>query len=216
MSAVGTRPPLIILGAVGNCLDIAEAARAGGFEVVGFLDDDAGLQGRTLGGVPVLGRLEDAGRHTDASFVLGIGGPDSFRAKKQVLDQLGIPVERFATVIHPSCVVSESAQIGPGSAILSHCSIGHNVTIGTHVVMLQNTVVGHDSEIGDLTILAAGVSLSGKVTIGTQCYIGVAVAMKDGVSVEPETLIGAGSVVVSDIRGCRVAFGVPAKAAEEM
>jgi UDP-3-O-[3-hydroxymyristoyl] glucosamine N-acyltransferase len=81
-------------------------------------------------------------------------------------------------------------------------------------VVLQNTVVGHHGRVGDLTIMAAGVTLSGYVTVGERCYIGVGTSLKEGVEVAAETLIGAGSVVVSDIKGCRVAYGVPAKAVQ--
>ena len=208
---------LIIVGAVGNCLDIAEAANAcsGGdaYEVTGYLDDDDGLQGTDIVGVPVLGKLADAKQHPDASFVFGIGSPSSFRNKRALIERLGLADERFATVVHPSSVVSKSARIGRGSVILSNCSVGYNAVIGDHVIVLQNSVIGHHSRIGDLTIMAAGVTLSGKVSIGTQCYIGVGTSMKEGVEVAAETLIGAGSVVVSDIEGCRVAYGVPAKAA---
>ena len=210
---------LIIVGAVGNCLDIAETANAcsegHAFEVVGFLDDDEGLQGTEIAGIPVLGRLTDTNLYADASFVFGIGGPSSFRKKKTLIERLRLTDDRFATIVHPSSVVTATARIGRGSVILSNCSVGHNAVIGEHVIILQNSVVGHDSSVGDQTIVAAGVTLSGNVVIGEQCYIGVGASMKEGVEIAPETLIGAGSVVVSDIQGCRVAYGVPAKAARD-
>ena len=208
---------LIVVGAVGNCLDIVDAAQAcsgaNAFDVAGFLDDDDGLQGTEISGIPVLGRLADANQYPSASFVFGIGGPTSFRNKKTLIERLGLGEDRFATIVHPSSVVSATARIGRGSVILANCSVGYNAVIGDHVVILQNSVVVHDSRVGDLTVMAAGVTLSGKVAIGEQCYIGVGASMKEGIEIAPETLIGAGSVVVSDIKGCRVAYGVPAQAA---
>jgi sugar O-acyltransferase (sialic acid O-acetyltransferase NeuD family) len=209
--------PLIIVGATGNCLDIADAVTAqhdagrGDFIVAGFLDDDPAKQGQTIAGFPVLGPISTAATFRDAMFVCGIGSPMSFRLKGELIARLSVPAERFATLIHPAACVSRSALLGPGTAILGNATICANVRIGAHVMMLPNCVVGHDTVISDNCIFAAGIAVSGLVTIARGCYIGAGAIIREGVSIGEGVLVGMGAVVVRDVAaGIRVA-GNPAR-----
>ena len=203
---------LVIIGAVGTCLDIAEAAAASGaFTVRGFLDDGLPSGHMTPYGLPVLGGTADVSRFPDALFVNGIGSPASYRAKPGFVDRLGLPLERFATVIHPTSVVSATARLEPGCAILAQCSIGSGVCVGAHTVMLQQCVIGHDSRIGAHSIFAAGVVVSGSVDIGCNCYLGAGAAIRNGMRIGAGALVGVGSAVVSNIPAAEVWYGNPAR-----
>jgi sugar O-acyltransferase (sialic acid O-acetyltransferase NeuD family) len=204
--------PLIILGAVGTCLDIAEAALAGDqYAVLGFLDDSLPIDHVTTLGLPVLGRTADTQRFPNALFINGIGSPASYLSKPGFINSLGLHIDQFATVIHPASVVSASAKLEPGCAVLAHCSIGSGVHINEHVVMLQNCVIGHDSSIGQHTIFAAGVTVSGHVSIGKNCYIGAGVSIRNNIQIGNNALLGLGSSVVTDIPAGETWYGNPAK-----
>jgi sugar O-acyltransferase (sialic acid O-acetyltransferase NeuD family) len=209
--------PLIIVGATGNCLDIADAvttqrnAGRDDFIVAGFLDDDPAKQGQTIAGFPVLGPISTAAKFSHAMFVCGIGSPKSFRHKGELIARLGVPAERFATLIHPAACVSRSALLGPGTVILGNVTICANVRIGAHVMMLPNCVVGHDTVINDHCVFAAGVTVSGMVTIVRGCYVGAGSTIREGVSIGEGAFVGMGAVVVRDVApGIRVA-GNPAR-----
>jgi sugar O-acyltransferase (sialic acid O-acetyltransferase NeuD family) len=215
MSRTGN--PLIVIGAIGNCLDIADAVKAqreagsGDFALAGFLDDDPARQGQTIAGLPVLGPVSKAASYPDAVFVCGIGSPKSFGAKKNLIVRLGLPATRFATVVHPAACMSPSASLGPGTVILGNTTICANVRIGAHVMMLPNCVVGHDTAIADYCIFAAGVTVSGVVTIENGCYTGAGSVIRESVTIGAGALIGMGSVVIRDVEvGARVA-GNPAR-----
>lgn len=109
---------LIIIGAIGNCLDIAEAAlaahRSGGPKPIGFLDDAEELANTQIMGLPVLGGTGDIDKFPEAGFVCGIGSPASFRAKPALIGRFALEPERYCPVIHPSAVISGSASIGRG------------------------------------------------------------------------------------------------------
>lgn len=205
--------PVIILGANGNCLDIAEAVEAAGDRVVaGFLDDDPALEpGAMMGAWPLLGRIHDAPGFPNAGFVCGIGSPRSFREKAGVIERAGIPADRWATVVHPSAVVSRFATLEPGCVVLSHCSIGARARLGRWCTLLQGCVISHDAELGERSILASRVCLSGGSRIGEGSYLGCGVCVRDGVRVGAGALIGMGAVVVRDIPGYCTAFGAPAR-----
>lgn len=205
--------PIIVLGAIGNCLDIAEAILANGdnFDLLGFLDDGLPQGQLTPLGVPVLGHLADVHKFPHAKVVNGIGSPANFRHKRAILQRLGLTSERFATVVHPSCVISPSATLGCGSVVLSNCSIGFGARIGDHVLVLQNSVIGHDASVGDESTLAAGVRLSGRVIVEEGCYLGCGACFREGVRVGAHSLIGMGSVVIRDVPLGGVSYGNPAR-----
>lgn len=209
---------LVIVGAIGICLDILDAVRARGgkdayapdLNPIGFLDD-AHAAGDIVDGLPVLGRLADAGRFPTALFVNGIGSPRSFRSKPQLIERLGVERDRFATVVHPRASISPNASIGVGSVVLSNCTVNTGVSIGDQVLMLPNCVVGHGSRIGNFATLAAGVIISGSVVIGETSYIGAAASTRDSISIGARTLIGMGAVVIEDAPDDVVLAGNPAR-----
>ena len=93
---------LIILGTGGNCFDILDAMLAinrhtgrAVFECAGFLDDNAAVHGKEFHGVRVLGSLADAARFPDCVFVNGIGSPNNFWRKDDILRTTGLATERF-------------------------------------------------------------------------------------------------------------------------
>ncbi|MEL7512672.1 MAG: acetyltransferase, partial [Cyanobacteria bacterium J06554_3] len=201
-----TASPLVVLGALGNCLDIVDAALAMNeaakepvFEVLGYLDDEPSRQGTQVRGFPVLGPLAMAKEMPDAHFVNGIGSSRSHRQKRAMIESLGLTLERFATVVHPSAVIASSALIGQGCVVMANVTVCANVTIGHQVMMLPNCVVGHDSIINDYSILAAGVTVSGVVNVGSACYLGANACVKEYLTIGEQALLGMGAVVVKDV-----------------
>lgn len=211
-----TQKETIIIGCNGNCVDIAEAvehlaARGGPVKMMGFLDDADIVQGTIVAGYPVLGRIGDAAKFPQASFVNGIGSPKSYRCKPDIIARVGVAPERWVTIVHPTAVVSRHARIGHGTVLLSNASVGAGAVVGSHCIILQNTVISHDSVIGDFTALATGVCVSGGCTIGENCYIGSNVSIRDGISIAPGVLVGIGSVVVKNLSETCTAYGNPAR-----
>lgn len=209
--------PIVILGTGGNCIDILdtllELNQLGTerFECIGFLDDDEEKQGRAIHGVKVLGGLDSAGRYPDARFVFGIGSPNNFWRRPEILARTGLAPDRFQTVIHPTASVSRLARLGRGVVVFQHATITSNVTLGDHVLILPNTVVSHDDVIGDYTCIAGGACISGGVTVGRACYIGTNAAIIGHVTIGNGSLVGMGSVVLEDVPPNSVVVGNPAR-----
>jgi sugar O-acyltransferase (sialic acid O-acetyltransferase NeuD family) len=212
-----SRRDVVILGTAGTCIDILDAieaaTRAGASDLrcVGFLDDAAHLDGRSIEGLPVLGPLSSARSLNRCLFVNGIGSPRSFLAKQRIIELTGVEIDRFVSVVHPSASVSMRAVVGRGSVILQNVTLTARARVGDHVVVLPNSVVSHDSTIGDYSCLAGGVVVSGTVHIGESCYIGAGACIRDGITIGARTLVGMGSVVISDLPQNSVAYGVPAR-----
>lgn len=209
---------LVILGTGGTCRDIVDTVRdlnaagtAARIDCIGFLDDNAALWGTTVEGLPVIGALAMARNIRDCQFVNGIGSPTNYTQKEQLVARSGVPLERFATLIHPTASVSRTARLGHGVVVFQHVTITSNVIVGHHVVILPNTVISHDDEIGDYTCVAGGVKISGGVRIGRGCYLGSGAALIGGIEVGDGALVGLGSVVLENVPAWTVVAGNPAR-----
>lgn len=210
--------PLIILGAIGNCLDIIDAVLAANkqeglqtYEILGFLDDEPSRQGVEICGFPVLGSLAIAKEIPHALFVNGIGSPRSYLSKQAMIEGLGLDRTRFATIIHPTAVISSSATIGCGSVVLANCTICSNVHIGDHVMMLPNCVLGHDTHVHDYSTFAANVTVSGSVSIGLSCYLGGGSSIREYTHLGDQVLLGMGAVLIRDAPTGSTMVGNPAR-----
>lgn len=209
---------LIILGTGGTCRDIVDTVRdinaagvAPRIDCMGFLDDNEALWGSTVEGLPVIGPLAAARDIRECRFINGIGSPANYTQKERLIARAGVPVDRFATVIHPTASVSRTARLGRGVVVFQHVTITANVTIGDHVVILPNTVVSHDDVVGDYTCVAGGVNISGGVRIGRGCYLGTGAALIGGIEIGDGALVGMGSVVLDNVPAWTVVVGNPAR-----
>jgi sugar O-acyltransferase (sialic acid O-acetyltransferase NeuD family) len=181
------------------------------YRCIGLLDDNPGLQGTLVAGVPVLGPIVTPSRWPHAQFIDALGGPRSFRGRPEAVGRLRVGDDRFATLVHPAAYVSSRCTVGRGCLIFPHATIGAHVMLGRHVVVLPGAVINHDARIGEFTIVASGANIAGDVTIGMACYIGMGSAIIQGTAIGPGALIGMGAVVRDEVLSGCVVVGNPAR-----
>lgn len=208
--------PLLLIGAGGFARETVEAVRALNaleprWDLLGYLDDDPALTGKSLAGVEVLGPIDLIADHPDAAVVVCVGRPDAYTAKRRICERIELDDDRYATLIHPSVALSTSSTIGAGSVILAQVVLTADVRVGRHVAVMPQTVLTHDVRIGDWATLASGVRLGGGVQVGAGAYLGSGCCIREGVSIGDLSLIGMGSVVTRDVPPERRWFGVPAR-----
>jgi sugar O-acyltransferase (sialic acid O-acetyltransferase NeuD family) len=206
---------VILLGAGGglyDVLDVVDALNDDGdkVNVLGVLDDGAPPGSEHLG-LEVLGVLSDAARFPSAQFVSTIHNERDYARHPEIVARLGLPPERFATLIHPRAGVSRRAQVGFGVCICDGASLAGGVTVGDHVFVGAHVVIGHNSTIEDHAVLAAGAMLGGWVHAQRACYVGSAGAVRPNVTLGRESLVGLGAIVVRDVPEGFVVVGNPAR-----
>ncbi len=84
---------------------------------------------------------------------------------------LFFPPEKLAPGIHPTAVVSASAQVDPTAHIGPHCVIGERTRIGARTALRGGNHVGADCRIGDDVCLYPNVVVYHRVQIGHRVSI---------------------------------------------
>jgi sugar O-acyltransferase (sialic acid O-acetyltransferase NeuD family) len=209
VAAVGHSRPLLIFPCNGNGIEALDGL-GDAWHCVGFIDDTPAHQAQGCMGISVYGRA--ALEHAPDAAVLAVpGGPASFRSRRAVIDGLGLDESRFATVIHPSAVVSRNARIGHNVLIMAGVVITSNAVIGDHVCVLPNSVIHHDSVVGSWSLIGSNVTIAGAVQIGEGCYVASGSTVKNGLRLGAGCLVGMGSNVLSDVAPTSTVVGNPAR-----
>jgi sugar O-acyltransferase (sialic acid O-acetyltransferase NeuD family) len=114
-------------------------------------------------------------------------------------------------LIHPSSIVSKSANVGFQTLICAGAIINAQVKIGNGCIINTGSIIEHECIIGDFCHIAPGAVLSGNVLIGKGSFIGANSIIKQGVKIGCNVIVGAGSVVINDILDNEKVVGNPGK-----
>jgi sugar O-acyltransferase (sialic acid O-acetyltransferase NeuD family) len=179
------------------------------WNILGFVDDNPTINGKTINGFPVLGNVEWLVHNNDAiGCVIAVGEP---KVKKQIVEKLEKSRVKFLTAIHPSVIMSEFIEIGEGTIICAGTIMTVNIKIGKHVIINLDCTIGHDVLMDDYVSLMPSVNVSGHVHLKNGVYMGTGSSVIQDRSIGEWSTVGAGAVVVSDLPGNIVVVGVPAK-----
>jgi sugar O-acyltransferase (sialic acid O-acetyltransferase NeuD family) len=204
---------LAIIGAGDLGELIAYHAPSCGYTVVGYFDDTKEI-GAFVNGVSVLGGLNNVAdvfsQGVFTHIMVGIGYKH-FELRKNIFDDLVSQQVPLATLVHPSCIIMPDVEIGKGSFLLPGCVLDKGVVLQENVLLNTSVVIAHDTIIGAHSFLAPRVALAGFITIEACCMIGTNATIIDNIHIQSEIIVGAGAVVVRDLKEQGTYVGVPAK-----
>ncbi len=202
---------IVLVAAGGLARETAQAARAGGDRVLGYLDDDPDKVGSELDGDPVLGGSASVGRYAAATLVLCAGKGHVRERLAGELRAHGVADDRYGSVVHPSAQVAATCEVAAGSILLAGVVLTAAVRVGRHVVVMPHVTLTHDDVLDDYATVCAGVRLGGSVTVGRGAYLGMGAMVREGLSVGEGAVVGMGSVVTRDVPAGQTWFGAPAR-----
>jgi UDP-perosamine 4-acetyltransferase len=200
---------VVIIGGGGHAKVVIESLRACGKTVTAIVDADP--TPREVLGVPVVGddlALADLREHGHSELFVALG-------ENRLREKLGRKARELGftlvNAIHPSAVISPTARIGEGVAVMAGVAINADSRIGDLAIVNTGAVVDHDCVLGAACHLGPAAALAGGVTLGERAFLGVGARVIPGVTIGADATVGAGGVVVRDLPDGVLAVGVPAK-----
>jgi sugar O-acyltransferase (sialic acid O-acetyltransferase NeuD family) len=206
-----SRRPLLLIGAGGLAREVLAAVRAGNdWTPLGALDDDPNRHGTEIDGLPVLGSTDLVHEHTDAAVIVCVANALRPRSRATVVQRLGLPDDRYGTVVHPAASLAAGTEVGHGGILLAGVVVTAPQRIGSHLVAMPHVVLTHDDGVGDFVTLAGRATLAGGVHIGQCAYLGQGSMIRENTKIGEGAVIGMGAVVLSDVPAGETWAGVPA------
>ena len=206
------RKRLAILGGVGNGLVIAKAAEADGWEILGFISDDAM---KLIDGYPVLAPICEAHywhmKHNEVFLAFGLQKVAESYWRFEMLDDLQLPVNAFAAIKHPSAVLAGGVRQGHGVIFMPGAVVSPGAYLGDLTQMYGNSFVGHNTFVGDRVFISNNATVGGSCRIETGAHIGSNATIRENVHIGQWAVVGAGAVVLKAVSAFEVVVGNPAR-----
>ena len=202
---------LLIWGAGGHAKVVADLARESGWSIVGFLDEAPARHGQVFYGSLILGGssyLTSSDADRSCQIIIAIGS--NVVRDRCLMDALRegytVPV-----LIHPAAVVSQTADLEPGTVVMAGAIIQADTRIGPGGIINTGASVDHDCVLGRCVHVAPGARLTGQVQVGDHTLVGVGAVVIPRVRIGMKCTIGAGAAVIGDVLDGQTVAGVPAK-----
>tara|TARA_B100001250_G_scaffold402205_1_gene415024 strand:+ start:976 stop:2097 length:1122 start_codon:yes stop_codon:yes gene_type:complete len=169
--------------------------------VVGIIDDNTELQGKSIAGVKIIGQVTDVQKLWDNGVfdfaVVAMSNARKYR--REIFENLktnGIP---FTNIIHPSVKIHSYTNLGQGNVILANCRIGVCTTIGDNNFLSTNVNIEHHNNLGSHCTFGPYFSTSSRVTIGDYVKFGTGIFVEPGVTIGHNSIVASGSILVDSV-----------------
>lgn len=209
---------LIILGGRGIGMIAASVANdLGTYQVLGFLNDfvPVGQKVGKYNGYTVLGMSSDVGKYIEDEniyFFIGYVGMKNEKEIFEKITKLGIPNNRYATLIHPTAIIPKGfCNIGNGVLMAPLSQLSPDTTVEDNCILLPNSFLGHDSTMKRFSHITANSVIGGNVTLGYGAHVGTNATIREDVKIGDFALVGSGSVVLNDVPDNSIVVGNPAR-----
>lgn len=180
------------------------------WELLGFVDDNAAVQGQAIDGYSVLGPISWLDTITEELYVVCSIGTG--RVRKTVMERvLKNPRLHAATLIDPAAIVGRNVCVEEGCVVCAGTVLTVAVHLKAQTIVNLNCTIGHDTVLEPFCTVHPGSNLSGKVHIGQCTDIGTGTKAIQGLTVCPNCILGAGAVVVRDITEPGTYVGAPVR-----
>jgi len=209
---------LVIMGGHGNGTVVASTVldinkEKPQWELLGWLND---FESEPINGLPVLGKIQKAKveellEDPEIYFFYALISLKMNHRFLSKLTDLGIPRERFATLVHPTAVVSDHATLGFGTCIQPFVSVGPNVNVGDHVQIDAQSLLSDGENLKNYSFVANNACIGAHVTLEEGAYLGTNCTTLENITLGSWSVAGIGSVVIRDVAAYCTVVGNPAR-----
>jgi sugar O-acyltransferase (sialic acid O-acetyltransferase NeuD family) len=168
--------------------------------VVAFTVDAKYLNRTEFLGLPVVPfeRIQDLCPPSEHGMFVAIGYEGMNKPRAEKYREAKSKGYKLATYVSSKCTFLTENPVGDNCLIMEDNTIQPFVTIGNDVVMWSGNHIGHEAVIEDHCFITSHVVISGFVHVSSYCFIGVNATLRDGIKIAPETLVGAGAIIMKD------------------
>jgi sugar O-acyltransferase (sialic acid O-acetyltransferase NeuD family) len=171
-------------------------------EVAAFVVDRAFRQANAFQGLPLIDAEDVTDRFPPGDYdmfvAMSYAKMNAVRAEKYA--SMKAAGYRLVSYISSRCSYLSQTPPGDNCFILEDNTVQPFVTIGNNVTLWSGNHIGHDVTIEDHCFITSHVVVSGWVRIGTRSFIGVNATLRNSITIAPETLIGAGAIIMKNTK----------------
>ena len=178
------------------------------WDVIGFIDDDRDALKGYKYNLPILSSIQDFHPEPGVFLLMSLGVPKTKETVSEFLEMRGA---EFISFIHRTAIVGTNVAMGRGCVLCPNSILTCDVTLGDFVTVNCFSGAGHDVSIGSFSTLSAHVDITGFAKIGERVFFGSHATVLPKVQIEDNAVIGAGSVVIRNVKKDTTVFGNPAK-----
>lgn len=194
---------VIIVGSGGHAAELRDyinhnnnAHPTDHIHVHGFIDDDEASYKHYGFKEPFLGSIKDHTVNKDVMYLMGIA---NLNYRQSIIEKLESEGAVFTGLIHPTAIISPSAEIHPTTVISHNASVGAKAKLGKYNMLNSRCTIGHDSVIGNFNFISPQVAISGNTTIGNGNLIGTNACTIPGMKIGNNNKIAAGMIIYKSI-----------------
>lgn len=200
------REKIVLFGYSGHSFVVNDCLSDNQF-IIGYLESEA-KEFNPLG-IQYFGKDEDAVYLENNYLYFPAIGNNHIRSK--VIKFISEKKLGETIIIHPSSVISVSAQIENSTLIGPNTTINAFSKIGEGAIVNSGAIIEHEGKIGKCAHIGPGAVLAGNVSVGENTFVGANSTVKENVTIGNNVVIAAGSVVLNNIPDNEMWAGVPAK-----
>ncbi|AWV99870.1 PglD-related sugar-binding protein [Arcticibacterium luteifluviistationis] len=205
---------LIIIGARGfgrEVFDLAKNTQAfkdGEYIIKGFLDDKTDALEPYNGYPPILGGVETYEIEKDDVFVCALGTVQPKKHYAQlILDKGG----EFINLVDLQANVRSDISHLKGVLIFSFVFVSVDVTLSDFVSIQHFACLGHDAKVGQWSHMSSYSTITGFTVLEEEVMLQTAAKVVPKKTVGKGSMVGAGSLVIKNVKPGESVFGSPAR-----
>lgn len=175
--------------------------------IKGFIDDNLHALDNLDCDYKVIGAIQEWQPKNNEVFACAIANPI---IKEQITTLLKSRGALFESIIHPDVKIGDYNKIGEGLIAYPNSVITVNTLIGDFVTLLSSGI-GHDAVVGDYCTISSYCDITGGVQLGKRVFLGSHVTIVPKRKIGDDAYVGAGSVVIKNVKPNAKVLGNPAK-----
>jgi UDP-perosamine 4-acetyltransferase len=200
---------VLIVGGGGHSKVVIEIFRSTGHEPAGILDPHT--KERHVLGVTVMGGDDKAEELFESGYRYAHVAIGENALRRRIGDRLKHIGFTLMNALHPSAVISPSAEIGDGVAVMANAVINAKARVADFVIVNTGAIVEHDCSVGIATHVAPRSVMGGNVVLDDGVLFGIGAVARPLSRIGARAVVGAGAVVIGVIEADAIVAGSPAR-----